>query len=143
MGLYDCRADSKPVWRWSDIHSFHGWKAVGGALEIGKPSPLRDYLKMVYLDVSPYTLSSVQFSRDLGCDTRLDARTLPAELNPPIASDATPGAHRLTDGHSCRHCTAHKRCARFAFSKKLRSTSSQCPSCAQRGIPKSWRGRGY
>ena len=30
---------------------------------------LRDYLKMVYLDVSPYTLSSVQFSRDLGCDT--------------------------------------------------------------------------
>ena len=30
---------------------------------------LREYLKMVYLDVSPYTLSSVRFSEGLGCDT--------------------------------------------------------------------------
>jgi hypothetical protein len=26
-------------------------------------------LKMVYLDVSPYTLSSAKFKEDLGCDT--------------------------------------------------------------------------
>lgn len=30
---------------------------------------LREYLKMVYLDVSPYTLSSAKFRSDLGCDT--------------------------------------------------------------------------
>ena len=30
---------------------------------------LREYLKMVYLDVSPYTLSSAKFKEDLGCDT--------------------------------------------------------------------------
>jgi hypothetical protein len=30
---------------------------------------LREYLKMVYLDVSPYTLSSVKFRPGLGCDT--------------------------------------------------------------------------
>jgi hypothetical protein len=30
---------------------------------------LREYLKMVYLDVSPYTLSSAKFRPGLGCDT--------------------------------------------------------------------------
>jgi len=30
---------------------------------------LREYLKMVYLDVSPYTLSAAKFREDLGCDT--------------------------------------------------------------------------
>lgn len=30
---------------------------------------IREYLKMVYLDVSPYTLSSAKFRPDLGCDT--------------------------------------------------------------------------
>jgi lipopolysaccharide biosynthesis glycosyltransferase len=30
---------------------------------------LTEYLKMVYLDVSPYTLSSAKFKEDLGCDT--------------------------------------------------------------------------
>ena len=31
---------------------------------------LVDYLKMVYVDVSPYTLSSARFKEDLGCDTK-------------------------------------------------------------------------
>jgi lipopolysaccharide biosynthesis glycosyltransferase len=30
---------------------------------------LSEYLKMVYLDVSPYTLSTAKFKEDLGCDT--------------------------------------------------------------------------
>ena len=30
---------------------------------------LRDYVKKVYLDVSPYTLSAMQFRRELECDT--------------------------------------------------------------------------
>jgi lipopolysaccharide biosynthesis glycosyltransferase len=30
---------------------------------------LIEYLKMVYVDVSPYTLSSAKFKEDLGCDT--------------------------------------------------------------------------
>jgi lipopolysaccharide biosynthesis glycosyltransferase len=34
-----------------------------------QPNRIGEYLKMVYLDVSPYTLSSVKFSHDLGCDT--------------------------------------------------------------------------
>jgi hypothetical protein len=33
------------------------------------PNRLGEYLKMVYLDMSPYTLSSAKFKRDLGCDT--------------------------------------------------------------------------
>jgi hypothetical protein len=37
--------------------------------ESERPNHLREYLKMVYLDVSPYTLSSAKFSQDLGCDT--------------------------------------------------------------------------
>jgi hypothetical protein len=50
------------------IHSMAG-KPWVACWKSGSPNPLRNYLKMVYLDVSPYTLSSVQFSRDLGCDT--------------------------------------------------------------------------
>ena len=30
---------------------------------------LTEYLKMVYVDVSPYTLASSKFKKDLGCDT--------------------------------------------------------------------------
>ena len=37
---------------------------------------LREYLKMVYLDVSPYTLSSAKFRQGLGCDTNWMSRTL-------------------------------------------------------------------
>jgi lipopolysaccharide biosynthesis glycosyltransferase len=50
------------------IHSIGGkpwvarWESEG-------PNHLREYLKMVYLDVSPYTLSSAKFKEDLGCDT--------------------------------------------------------------------------
>ena len=82
------------------IHSMAG-KPWVARWESESLNHLREYLKMVYLDVSPYTLSSARFSRDLGCDTKLDARTLQAELNPSIASDAAPGAQRSTDGHPC------------------------------------------
>jgi hypothetical protein len=39
-----------------------GWKSRRG-------NGLTEYLKMVYVDVSPYTLSSAKFKEDLGCDT--------------------------------------------------------------------------
>jgi lipopolysaccharide biosynthesis glycosyltransferase len=50
------------------IHSGAG-KPWATRWESERPNHLREYLKMVYLDVSPYTLSSVKFSEDLGCDT--------------------------------------------------------------------------
>ena len=50
------------------IHSGAG-KPWATCWEAERPTNLRDYLKMVYLDVSPYTLSSLRFSGDLGCDT--------------------------------------------------------------------------
>jgi hypothetical protein len=37
--------------------------------KLERPNGVREYLKMVYLDVSPYTLSSAKFKEDLGCDT--------------------------------------------------------------------------
>jgi len=50
------------------IHSI-GDKPWAACWKSERPSQLREYLKMVYLDVSPYTLSSAKFSKDLGCDT--------------------------------------------------------------------------
>jgi lipopolysaccharide biosynthesis glycosyltransferase len=50
------------------IHSIGG-KPWVTRWESGRTNDLREYLKMVYLDVSPYTLFSVRFSQDLGCDT--------------------------------------------------------------------------
>ena len=50
------------------IHSIGG-KPWVARWESERPNHLREYLKMVYLDVSPYTLSSAKFSQDLGCDT--------------------------------------------------------------------------
>jgi lipopolysaccharide biosynthesis glycosyltransferase len=37
--------------------------------ESERPNNLREYLKRVYLDVSPYTLSSAKLRQDLGCNT--------------------------------------------------------------------------
>ena len=37
--------------------------------KLERRNDVREYLKMVYLDVSPYTLSSAKFRPDLGCDT--------------------------------------------------------------------------
>ena len=50
------------------IHSPAGkpWMARWESQQLSQP---REYLKMVYLDVSPYTLSSVRFRENLGCDT--------------------------------------------------------------------------
>jgi lipopolysaccharide biosynthesis glycosyltransferase len=50
------------------IHSIGG-KPWAARWESERPNHLGEYLKMVYLDVSPYTLSSAKFSQDLGCDT--------------------------------------------------------------------------
>ena len=50
------------------IHSIGG-KPWAARWESERPNHLREYLKMVYLDVSPYTLSSAKFKEDLGCDT--------------------------------------------------------------------------
>jgi lipopolysaccharide biosynthesis glycosyltransferase len=50
------------------IHSM-GCKPWVAHWEPERPHGLIEYLKMVYLDVSPYTLSSARFKRDLGCDT--------------------------------------------------------------------------
>jgi hypothetical protein len=50
------------------IHSPAGkpWVARWESEQLSQP---REYLKMVYLDVSPYTLSSIRFREGLGCDT--------------------------------------------------------------------------
>jgi hypothetical protein len=50
------------------IHSM-GCKPWVTRWESQRRNSLREYLKMVYLDVSPYTLSSAKFKEDLGCDT--------------------------------------------------------------------------
>jgi Nucleotide-diphospho-sugar transferase len=50
------------------IHSIGG-KPWVTSWKPEQPNRLGEYLKMVYLDVSPYTLSSAKFSQDLGCDT--------------------------------------------------------------------------
>ena len=50
------------------IHSM-GCKPWVARWESERPNGLREYLKMVYLDVSPYTLSSAKLKEDLGCDT--------------------------------------------------------------------------
>jgi len=50
------------------IHSGAG-KPWATRWEAERSDNLRDYLKMAYLDVSPYTLSSIKFSGDLECDT--------------------------------------------------------------------------
>jgi hypothetical protein len=51
------------------IHSIGGKPWVARCWESDRPNHLREYLKMVYLDVSPYTLSSAKFKEDLGSDT--------------------------------------------------------------------------
>jgi hypothetical protein len=50
------------------IHSM-GSKPWVARWELEGPHHRREYLKMVYLDLSPYTLSSAKVKRDLGCDT--------------------------------------------------------------------------
>ena len=50
------------------IHSM-GCKPWIAPWKSARRNDLREYLKMVYLDVSPYTLSSAKFRPDLGCDT--------------------------------------------------------------------------
>jgi lipopolysaccharide biosynthesis glycosyltransferase len=50
------------------IHSIGG-KPWVVRWESERPNQLSEYVKMVYLDMSPYTLSSVKFSQVLGCDT--------------------------------------------------------------------------
>lgn len=50
------------------IHSIGG-KPWVTSWKPEQPNRLGEYLKMVYLDVSPYTLSSVKFKEELGCDT--------------------------------------------------------------------------
>jgi hypothetical protein len=50
------------------IHSM-GTKPWVAPWKSERPNDLTEYLKMVYLDVSPYTLSAAKFREDLGCDT--------------------------------------------------------------------------
>jgi lipopolysaccharide biosynthesis glycosyltransferase len=50
------------------IHSM-GCKPWIAPWKSERRNDLREYLKMVYLDVSPYTLFSAKFRPDLGCDT--------------------------------------------------------------------------
>ena len=50
------------------MHSM-GTKPWVARWKLERRNDLREYLKMVYLDVSPYTLSSAKFKKDLGCDT--------------------------------------------------------------------------
>jgi len=50
------------------IHSM-GCKPWVAPWNSERRNDLREYLKMVYLDVSPYTLSSAKFRPALGCDT--------------------------------------------------------------------------
>jgi hypothetical protein len=50
------------------IHSM-GTKPWVARWESERRNGLVEYLKMVYLDVSPYTLASAKFKEDLGCDT--------------------------------------------------------------------------
>jgi len=50
------------------IHSM-GCKPWVARWKLERRNQLREYLRMVYLDVSPYTLSSAKFKQDLGCDT--------------------------------------------------------------------------
>jgi hypothetical protein len=50
------------------IHSM-GTKPWVAPWKSERRSDVREYLKMVYLDLSPYTLSAAKFKEDLGCDT--------------------------------------------------------------------------
>jgi len=50
------------------IHSM-GCKPWVARWKSERRNGLREYLNMVYADVSPYTLSSAKFKKDLGCDT--------------------------------------------------------------------------
>ncbi len=50
------------------IHSFAG-KPWSDRWRLGPSTDLRGYIKRVYLDLSPYTLSAIKFRRELGSDT--------------------------------------------------------------------------
>ena len=50
------------------VHSFGG-KPWSEKWRLESPISLREYIKRVYLDLSPYTLSAMRFRRNLGCDT--------------------------------------------------------------------------
>jgi len=50
------------------IHSFGG-KPWSERWRTEPSSDLREYIKKVYLDLSPYTLSAMRFKRELECDT--------------------------------------------------------------------------
>ena len=100
------------------IHSM-GCKPWVAPWKSERRNDLREYLKMVYLDVSPYTLSSAKFRPDLGCDTNWMSRTLQVQCNPSIASDAAPSAHRPADGRLSRHCSAYKTCVSVDVSTKI------------------------
>jgi hypothetical protein len=50
------------------VHSMAG-KPWSERWQIEPAGSLREYLKMIYLDVSPYTLSAIRFKDDVGCDT--------------------------------------------------------------------------
>jgi len=50
------------------IHSFGG-KPWSDPWHAKSAKGLREYIKMVYLDVSPYTLSAIRFRDEMGCDT--------------------------------------------------------------------------
>jgi len=50
------------------IHSM-GCKPWVARWKSERRNDLKEYLKMVYLDLSPYTLSAAKFKEDLGCDT--------------------------------------------------------------------------
>ena len=50
------------------IHSGAG-KPWSERWRVEPANSLREYIKMVYLDVSPYTLSALRFKEQLGCDT--------------------------------------------------------------------------
>jgi lipopolysaccharide biosynthesis glycosyltransferase len=108
------------------IHSIGG-KPWATRWESERPNHLSEYLKMVYLDVSPYTLSSAKFNQDLGCDTswmrahyrlssilRLLAMQHPALTGLPMAVFAD--IARLI------------RRVRVPVSKNLRPSNSQFPS---------------
>jgi hypothetical protein len=50
------------------IHSFGG-KPWSERWQLKLSANLREYIKKVYLDLSPYTLSAIQFRQELECDT--------------------------------------------------------------------------
>ena len=81
---------------------------------------MREYLKMVYLDVSPYTLSSAKFRPGLGCDTNWMSAHYKLSAILRSSRNAAPNARRPADGRLSRYCPAYETRLRLDVPTQIR-----------------------